>query len=169
MATNSIFHTNNLTALKTEQNLYRDLIKEAIQIYGHDVYYVDRTTVAIDNILGEDALSKFTTQHPIEMYVEDAEGGYAGEKEIMSQFGLENRNEITFVVSKQRFQEMDSQVTLEDGTDTTGGSILLEAGSSIRPNGSNSDSSCSFNKMPYGCFCPFTGNKLTALIFLCFA
>ncbi len=129
MATNSVFHTNNLAALKTEQNLYRDLIKEAIQIYGHDVYYVDRTTVAIDNILGEDSLSKFTTQHPIEMYVEDAEGGYAGEKEIMSQFGLENRNEITFVVSKQRFQEMDSQVTLEDGTDTTGGSILLEAGS----------------------------------------
>ncbi len=129
MATNSVFHTNNLAALKTEQNLYRDLIKEAIQIYGHDVYYVDRTTVAIDNILGEDSLSKFTTQHPIEMYVEDAEGGYAGEKEIMSQFGLENRNEITFVVSKQRFQEMDSQVTLEDATDTTGGSILLEAGS----------------------------------------
>ena len=129
MATNSVFHTNNLTALKTEQNLYRDLIKEAIQIYGHDVYYVDRTSVAIDNILGEDALSKFTTQHPIEMYVEDAEGGYAGEKEIMSQFGLENRNEITFVVSKQRFQELDSQVTLEDETDTTGGSILLEAGS----------------------------------------
>ena len=129
MATKSVFHTNNLAALKKEQNLYRDLIKEAIQIYGHDVYYVDRTTVAIDNILGEDALSKFTTQHPIEMYVEDAEGGYAGEKEIMSQFGLENRNEITFVVSKQRFQEMDSQVTLEDGTDTTGGSILLEAGS----------------------------------------
>ena len=129
MATNSVFHTNNLAALKTEQNLYRDLIKEAIQIYGHDVYYVDRTTVAIDNILGEDALSKFTTQHPIEMYVEDAEGGYAGEKEIMTQLGLENRNEITFVLSKQRFQEMDSQVTLEDGTDTTGGSILLEAGS----------------------------------------
>ena len=129
MATNSVFHTNNLTALKSEQNLYRDLIKEAIQIYGHDVYYVDRTSVAIDNILGEDALSKFTTQHPIEMYVEDAEGGYAGEKEIMSQFGLENRNEITFVVSKQRFQEMDSQITLEDDTDTTGGSVLLEAGS----------------------------------------
>ena len=129
MATNSVFHTNNLAALKTEQNLYRDLIKEAIQIYGHDVYYVDRTTVAIDNILGEDSLSKFTTQHPIEMYVEDAEGGYAGDKEIMTQFGLENRNEITFVVHKKRFQEMDSQVTLEDATDTTGGSILLEAGS----------------------------------------
>jgi len=129
MAVNSFFKTNNLAALKTEQNLYSDLIKEAIQIYGHDVYYVDRTTVAIDNILGEDSLSKFTTQHPIEMYIEDGSGGYQGEKEIMTQFGLENRNEITFVVNKKRFQEMDSQITLEDATDTTGGSIQLEAGS----------------------------------------
>ena len=129
MSINSIFHTSNAHAITTEQNLYRDLIKEAIQIYGHDVYYVDRTTVAIDSLLGEDSLSKFTTQHPIEMYVEDAEGGFQGEKEIMSQFGLENRNEITFVVSKQRFQEMDSQINIEDGTGTTGGSVLLEAGS----------------------------------------
>ena len=129
MAVYRAFHTNNVSALTVEQNLYRDLIKEAIQIYGHDVYYVDRTTVAVDSLLGEDSLSKFTTQHPIEMYIEDAEGGFQGEKEIMSQFGLENRNEITFVVSKQRFQQMDSQITLEDGTGTTGGSVLLEAGS----------------------------------------
>ena len=129
MAVNRAFHTNNVAALTTEQNLYRDLVKEAIQIYGHDVYYVDRTAVALDSILGEDSLSKYTTRHPIEMYVEDAEGGYQGEKEIITQFGLENRNEITFVVSKQRFQEMDSQITLEDGTVSTGGSILLEAGS----------------------------------------
>ena len=129
MAVNRAFHTNNVSALTVEQNLYRDLIKEAIQIYGHDVYYVDRTTVAVDSLLGEDSLSKFTTQHPIEMYIEDAEGGFQGEKEIMSQFGLENRNEITIVVSKQRFQQMDSQITLEDGTGTTGGSVLLEAGS----------------------------------------
>ena len=128
MAVNTAFHTSNLHSIATERSLYQDLLKEAIQIYGHDVYYVNRTTVAVDNVLGEDALSKFTRQHPIEMYVEDAEG-FGGDKEIITQFGLENRNEITFVVSKERFQEMDSQITLEDGTDTTGGSILLEAGS----------------------------------------
>ena len=127
MAVNSVFHTSNLHSLATERSLYQDLIKEAIQIYGHDVYYVNRTTVAIDTILGEDALSKFNNAQPIEMYVEDAEG-FGGDKEIISQFGLENRNEITFVVSKERFQELDSQVTLEDGTDTTGGAILLETG-----------------------------------------
>ena len=128
MAVNSIFHTDNKSSILTERNLYKDLIKEAIQIYGHDVYYVDRTLVARDNVLGEDALSKFTNAQPIEMYVEDSEG-FGGDKEIITQFGLENRNEITFVVSKEKFQQLDSQITLEDGTDTTGGSILLEAGS----------------------------------------
>ena len=129
MAVNSAFHTNNSAAIKTEKNLYRDLVKEAIQIYGHDVYYMDRTLVAEDTVLGEDSLSKFVIQHPIEMYVENGEG-YAGDKYIMTQFGLENRNEITFVVSKNRFQEMDRQIQLEDATDSTsGGSILLEAGS----------------------------------------
>ena len=127
MAVNTAFHTSNLHSIASERSLYQDLLKEAIQIYGHDVYYVNRTTVALDNVLGEDSLSKFTTQHPIEMYVEDGTG-FGGEKEIINQFGLENRNEITFVVSKERFQEMDSQITIEDGTDTTGGSILLESG-----------------------------------------
>ncbi len=128
MAVNTAFHTSNLHSLATERSLYQNLIKEAIQIYGHDVYYVNRDTVALDNVLGEDSLSKYTKQTPIEMYVEDSEG-FGGDKEIITTFGLENRNEITFVVSKERFQEMDSQFVIESGTDTTGGSFLLEAGS----------------------------------------
>ena len=126
MAVNKAFHTTNLTSIASERNLYKDLIKEAIQIHGHDVYYVDRTAVALDNVLGEDALAKYRNQQPIEMYVEDAESGYAGDKELMTQFGLDNRNEITFVVHKERFQELTKQFTIEDGTDTTGGSIQME-------------------------------------------
>ncbi len=128
MAVNKAFHTSNSTAITSEKNLYSDLVKEAIQIFGHDVYYIDRTTVAIDNVLGEDSLSKFTTQVPIEMYVENAEGGYEGEKELMTQFGLENRNELTLVVHKERFQDLTKQIQIESDTDTTGGSILLESG-----------------------------------------
>ena len=79
MAVNKAFHTSNLTSIASERNLYKDLIKEAIQIHGHDVYYVDRTAVALDNVLGEDALAKYRNQQPIEMYVEDAESGYAGD------------------------------------------------------------------------------------------
>ena len=125
MAVNTAFHTNNLSSIASERTLYQNLIKEAIQIYGHDVFYMDRQSVNEDTLFGEDTLNQFNTQHPIEMYVEDGEG-YAGDKEIMTQFGLENRNEITFVVSKERFQDLDRQVQIESGTDTTGGSILLE-------------------------------------------
>ena len=106
MAVNTAFHTSGASATTAEKNLYADLIAEAIQIYGHDVHYMERTLVAKDDIFGEDNLAKFTTQAKIEMYVEDAEGGYAGQRELMTQFGLENLSEITFVVSKNRFQDL---------------------------------------------------------------
>ena len=128
MAVNTAFHTSGISATTTEKNLYADLIAEAIQIYGHDVHYMDRTLVAKDTLFGEDNLSKFVTQAKIEMYVEDADGGYAGQKELMSQFGLENLSEITFVVSKNRFQDLTKQITIESGTDTLSGSIVLESG-----------------------------------------
>jgi len=128
MAVNKAFHTNNQHALTTEKNLYADLIAEAIQIYGHDVYYLDRTLVAEDTFLGEDSLSKFNTQSKIEMYVENSGGGYAGERELMTQFGLQNLSEVTFVVSKSRFRDITKQFTIESGTDTLTGSILLEDG-----------------------------------------
>jgi hypothetical protein len=48
---------------------------------------------------------------------------------LMNQFGLQNLSEATFVVNKERFQELDRQIQIQDGTDTSsGGSILLEAG-----------------------------------------
>ena len=72
MAVNSIFHTSNVAALATEQNLYRDLVIEAIQTYGHDVHYLDRTLVNEDTILGTDSLAKFNTQAKIEMYMENS-------------------------------------------------------------------------------------------------
>ena len=129
MAVNKHFHTSNVSAIATEQSLYADLVAEAIQIHGHDVYYLDRTLVAEDTVLGEDALSKFNTQSLIEMYMEDSGGGYAGEREIMSQFGLQNLSEATFVVSKKRFQEKTKQLQIETATDSTSsGSIQLESG-----------------------------------------
>jgi hypothetical protein len=63
------------------------------------------------------------------MYMEDSGGGYAGEQELMSQFGLQNLSEATFVVSKTRFQEKTKQLQIEAATDSTSsGSIQLEAG-----------------------------------------
>ena len=150
MAVNTTFHTSNLTSIATERTLYSDLVKEAIQIYGHDVYYMDRTLVAEDTVWGEDSLSKFRTQHPIEMYMEDADGGFAGEKELMNQFGLQNLSEATFVVNKERFQELDRQVQIEDGTDTSsGGSIQLEAGTIDQSSSSSTLSTASGDNVFY--------------------
>tara|TARA_R100001377_G_scaffold1456_1_gene1161 strand:+ start:4693 stop:5670 length:978 start_codon:yes stop_codon:yes gene_type:complete len=129
MAVNSFFHTSNVASIATEQSLYSDLVAEAIQIYGHDVFYIDRTIVAEDSVFGEDSLSVFRDAAKIEMYIENGEGGFAGEREIMNQFGLQNLSEATFVVNKIRFQELTKQITIELGTDEEeGGSVLLEAG-----------------------------------------
>ena len=49
MAVNKHFHTSGVAAITSEQNLYADLVAEAIQIHGHDVFYLDRTLVAEDN------------------------------------------------------------------------------------------------------------------------
>jgi hypothetical protein len=143
MAVNKHFHSPGLAATTTnqprawqwrshlavEKSLYADLVTEAIHHRGHSVYYLDRTLVAEDNVLGEDALSKFNTQASIEMYMEDSGGGFAGEREIMSQFGLQNLSEATFVVSKTKFQEKTKQLQIETATDSTStGSIQLESG-----------------------------------------
>ena len=85
-----------------EQHLYEDLAIEAIQIYGHDVFYIPRTLVNKDELFGESALSRFDDAYGIEMWMETQEG-YEGEKELISRFGLEIRDETTFVVSRRRW------------------------------------------------------------------
>ena len=85
-----------------EQHLYEDLAIEAIQIFGHDVFYIPRTLVNKDELFGEDALSRFDDAYGIEMWMETQEG-YEGEKELISRFGLEIRDETTFVVSRRRW------------------------------------------------------------------
>ena len=128
MAVNTAFHSSDKMTIASERNLYQDLVTEVIQIYGHDVHYVDREAVAEDTFLGEDALSKFEHARKIEMYVEDGNAGWRGDDLLMSRFGLQDMSAVTFVVSVPRFQTLSNQISIEDGTDTTGGAILLDSG-----------------------------------------
>ena len=98
MSTNVFFSRGT----PNEQHLYEDLAIEAIQIYGHDVFYIPRTLVNKDELFGESALSRFDDAYGIEMWMETQEG-YEGEKELISRFGLEIRDETTFVVSRRRW------------------------------------------------------------------
>jgi len=87
-----------------EQNLYEDLIIEQLKVFGHDVYYMPRTLVKEDKLFGEDVLSQFNNAYMIEMYMEEVEG-YGGDKELISKFGLEIRDEVNFVVSRRIWEQ----------------------------------------------------------------
>ena len=95
------------TGTKPEQHLYEDLMIEQLKIYGQDVFYIPRTLVKEDELFGEDTLSKFGDAYQIEMYFENVEG-YEGEKEIMSKFGLQMNEDVTFVVARRRFEQLVS-------------------------------------------------------------
>ena len=103
MPTNVYFDTGT----RPEQHLYEDLMIEQLKIYGQDVFYIPRTLVKEDNLFGEDTLSKFGDAYLIEMYFENVEG-YEGEKEIMSKFGLQMNEDVTFVVARRRFEQLVS-------------------------------------------------------------
>src|SRR6056300_1274651 len=112
MPINHYFQGGNGIGNQNEKRLYEDLIVEGLKIYGHDVYYLPRTLVNRDLILGEDSLSKFDDSYLIEMYVETTEG-LAGEQELISKFGLEIREETTFMLSKRRWNDaVDSYHTM---------------------------------------------------------
>ena len=95
--------------VRSEQNLYENIVIESLKMYGQDVYYLPRTLVAEDRILGEDIPSTFDTSYKIEMYIENTEG-FDGEGDLFTKFGVEIRDEATFVVSRKRWNSTVGQV-----------------------------------------------------------
>ena len=100
MATNLYF---NNVASHAQQDLINDLTSEVIKIHGMDVFYIPRTIVKEDLLLGEDVLAKFSTAYEIEMYLKGTEG-FGGEGDLVSKFGLDVRDEVIFTVHKDRFE-----------------------------------------------------------------
>ena len=86
--------------VKSEQNLYEDIVIESLKIYGQDVYYLPRTIVNENTILGEDVASSFSSSYKIEMYLENQDG-FDGEGDLFTKFGVEIRDEATFIVARK--------------------------------------------------------------------
>jgi hypothetical protein len=89
-------------AVRSEQNLYEDIIIESLKIYGQDVEYLPRTLVNEDEIFGEDAVSRFDNAHTIEMYLENTDG-FEGDQDLFSKFGVEIRDRATMHVARRRW------------------------------------------------------------------
>lgn len=88
--------------VRSEMDLYEDLVIEALKIYGQDVYYLPRHLVNEDTLFGDDPTSRFPQTHKIEMYIENVEG-FDGEGDLFTRFGVEIRDEVTLVVSRSRW------------------------------------------------------------------
>ena len=128
MPTSVYFDTGTIS----EQRLYEDLVIEQLRAFGQEVFYLPRTLVKRDDILGEDVLSKFDDAYLIEMYVENIEG-YDGEKELITKFGLEIQNELTFVVARRRWEQLISidQNLIESTRPNEGDLIYFPLGNQV--------------------------------------
>ena len=104
MAVNHYFQGGRGIGNDAEKRLHEDIIIESLKIFGQDIYYLPRTLVNRDLVLGEDTSSRFDDSYLLEMYFETNEG-FAGENEIINKFGLEIRDDTTLIVSKRRFEE----------------------------------------------------------------
>ncbi len=111
MPTNVFFNH----AVQTEQHLYEDLVVEALRMYGHNVFYLPREVIEEDTILNEDVQSKFGDSYQVEMYIENTDG-FEGEGDLMSKFGVQIRDQATFIISLRTWERF---ISLDDNLATS--------------------------------------------------
>ena len=103
MPTNLYFNNYPAKQVTSEQLLIEDLVIESMQIHGMDVFYMPRMNTSQDDLLyGENTVKQYRKAYPLEMYLENVTG-MEGEQDFISKFGLEIRDEMTFLVSRRRF------------------------------------------------------------------
>ena len=111
-----------------EQTFIENLIVESIEIYGLDIYYMPRTYVNRDTILGEVENSRFTQALQVRAYVNNVEG-WEGQGELLSKFGVRIEDKTTFVFSREKFTSAvdDNAVLNVEGRPNEGDLIWFPA------------------------------------------
>ena len=98
MALNPYF----LQGAKSEQSLVQSLINEQLKMYGVDIYYIPRRYIQKNTIIREVIESQFDAAYPIEAYIDSYEG-YGGQGTLLSKFGIQNVDDLTLVISRERY------------------------------------------------------------------
>lgn len=93
-----------LNGSKNEQNLIQSLVNEQLKMYGVEVYYLPRQYATEKTIIKEVIESKFEHAYPLEAYVDSYEG-FGGQGTLLSKFGIMEKDDLTLVVSRERFSE----------------------------------------------------------------
>ena len=103
MPLNSYF----LQGSQSEQRLVQDLINEQLKIYGQDVVYLPRKMVNKKTILREVVASTFDDSFRMEAYLLNYQG-FEGSGDILSKFGVQTTDAVTFIISKERYEDFIS-------------------------------------------------------------
>ena len=98
MATSSHFRHN----VRSEQNLYEDLIVESLKFYGVDIYYMPREVVHRDMVFNDETLSRFAHAYRVEVYIDNVEG-FDGAGDLFQKFGVEIRDAVTLTMARRRW------------------------------------------------------------------
>jgi hypothetical protein len=101
MALNPGFNNYNFA---NTQNLFNNLVIEAIQSKGFEINYMPRDIINYDEIFGEGDQYKFANNYIIEVYMTNVEQ-WGGQGDIFSKFGVEITDQATLIVSRTRFTE----------------------------------------------------------------
>ena len=88
---------------KQEQNLIQSLVNEQLQMYGIEIYYIPRRYIKKNTVIREVIQSEFENAYPIEAYLDSYEG-YGGQGTLLSKFGIEEQDDLTLVVSRERYE-----------------------------------------------------------------
>ena len=113
MALNSYF----LQGSASEQRLVQDLINEQLKIYGIDVFYMPRKFVGTDDLMKENIVARFDDSFALEAYIQNYEG-FQGSGDLMTKFGVRTTDELTLVISKERYEDFIGTF-YADGVDET--------------------------------------------------
>ena len=88
---------------RSEQNLVQDLINEQLRMYGVEIHYLPRKYMSEKTIIREVVQSTFNDSYPLEAYIDNFDG-YAENPTLLSKFGIEQTNEVTLVISRERWE-----------------------------------------------------------------
>ena len=98
---------------RNEQHLLQNLVEEHLKMFGMDVLYCPREIMQKDGVFNEEVIGEFNDAYLIEAYMENFDG-FQGGGDLLTKFGVAQTDEITMVISQQRFSDLISQFLLLD-------------------------------------------------------
>ena len=98
---------------RNEQFLLQNLVEEHLKMFGMDIMYCPREIMQKDGVFNEEVIGEFNDGYLIEAYMENFDG-FQGGGDLLTKFGVAQTDEITMVISQQRFSDLISQFLLLD-------------------------------------------------------